>query len=119
MSLRGRGGVAAWCRLVSCGTDRHQLRRQLRQEYRYSASTNDGRAVSYKNWQSGEEVQYTYDTLASLTLAETLGPDWGQSFSYDGWGNLLSKGVTKGSAPVMKRHGGPGHQSAGGLGDDV
>ena len=28
-------------------------------------------------------------------------PDWGQSFGYDGWGNLLSKSVTKGSAPVM------------------
>jgi RHS repeat-associated protein len=73
----------------------------LRHEYRYSASANDGRAVSYKNWQSGEDVQYTYDSLARLTKAETLGPDWGQSFGYDGWGNLLSKSVTKGSAPVM------------------
>ncbi len=46
-------------------------------------------------------MRYTYDSLARLTKAETLGPDWGQSFGYDGWGNLLSKGVTKGSAPVM------------------
>ena len=46
-------------------------------------------------------MQYTYDTLARLTLAETVGPQWGQSFSYDGWGNLLSKGVTKGAVPVM------------------
>ncbi len=30
-----------------------------------------------------------------------MGPEWGQSFTYDGFGNLLSKGVTKGSAPVM------------------
>ncbi len=57
--------------------------------------------MSCKNWQSGEDVQYTYDSLARLTKAETLGPDWGQSFGYDGWGNLLSKSVTKGSAPVM------------------
>ena len=91
----------------------------LRHEYRYSASANDGRAVSYKNWQSGEDVQYTYDSLARLTKAETLGPDWGQSFGYDGWGNLLSKSVTKGSAPVMKRHGGRGDQSVGGLRDSV
>ena len=51
--------------------------------------------------QSGEDVPYTYDSLARLTKAETVGPDWGQSFGYDGWGHLLSKSVTKGSAPVM------------------
>ena len=46
-------------------------------------------------------MQYTYDALARLTLAETVGPQWGQSFGYDRWGNLLSKGVTKGAVPVM------------------
>ena len=47
-------------------------------------------------------MQYTYDSLARLSKAETLGPDWGQSVGYDGWGNLLSKSVTKGSAPEGK-----------------
>ncbi len=53
---------------------------------------------------TGEEVKYHYDTLARLTRAETVqtgGTQWGQQFGYDGFGNLLSKTVTKGSAPVM------------------
>jgi hypothetical protein len=48
----------------------------------------------HKNWQSGEDVQCTYDSLARLAKLETLGPDSGQSFGYDGWGSLLLKGVT-------------------------
>jgi RHS repeat-associated protein len=73
----------------------------LRHEYRYSATQNDGRITSHKNWQSGEDVQYQYDSLGRLEQAQTVGPEWGQSFGYDGWGNLLSKSVTKGSAPAM------------------
>ena len=45
----------------------------LRHEYRYSATANDGRITSYKNWQSGEDVQYQYDTLGRLTSAATKG----------------------------------------------
>jgi YD repeat-containing protein len=49
----------------------------------------------------GEEVTYQYDTLNRLISAQTTGPDWGQSFGYDGFGNLLSQTVTKGSAPSL------------------
>jgi YD repeat-containing protein len=70
-------------------------------EYRYSATANDGRITSYKNWQSGEDVEYQYDSLGRLSLAQTVGPQWGQAFSYDGFGNLVGKAVTKGSAPVL------------------
>jgi YD repeat-containing protein len=73
----------------------------LRHEYRYSATANDGRITSYKNWQSGEDVEYQYDSLGRLSLAQTVGPQWGQAFSYDGFGNLVGKAVTKGSAPVL------------------
>ncbi len=73
-------------------------------EYRYSATANDGRIVSQRNHLTGEDVQYQYDTLARLSRAETMqtgGTQWGQQFGYDGFGNLLSKAVTKGLAPMM------------------
>jgi RHS repeat-associated protein len=70
-------------------------------EYRYSATQNDGRITQMKNWKSGEEVTYQYDALQRLMSAATTGPEWGLSFSYDGFGNRTGQNVTKGSAPVM------------------
>jgi YD repeat-containing protein len=40
---------------------------------------------------SDEEVTYQYDSLNRLISAQTTGPEWGQSFGYDGFGNLLSQ----------------------------
>jgi hypothetical protein len=68
-------------------------------EYRYSA--NNGRITQMKNWKSGEEVSYQYDELQRLISAVTTGPEWGLSFSYDGFGNRLNQSVTKGSAPTV------------------
>jgi YD repeat-containing protein len=70
-------------------------------EYRFSATQNDGRLTQRKDWVSGEEIAYQYDSLNRLILAQTTGPEWGQSFGYDGFGNLLSQTVTKGSAPSL------------------
>jgi RHS repeat-associated protein len=70
-------------------------------EYRYSATANDGRISSQNDWVSGEEVVYQYDLLKRLIRAESVGPEWGQSFTYDGWGNMRAMNVVKGSAPVM------------------
>jgi RHS repeat-associated protein len=43
-----------------------------------------------------------YDELGRLTRAETVANDWGQAFSYDGFGNLFAKAATKGSGvPTM------------------
>jgi YD repeat-containing protein len=50
---------------------------------------------------TGEDVQYTHDSLQRLVRAETTGPQWGNAYAYDGFGNLLTKTVTKGSAPMM------------------
>jgi len=33
--------------------------------------------------------------------AETVGSQWGQSYTLDGFGNLTAQTVTKGSAPAM------------------
>ena len=54
-----------------------------------------------KDWVLGEEVNYSYDSLARLSAAWTTEPEWGQAYSYDGWGNLTGKSVTKGSAPTF------------------
>ena len=49
---------------------------------------------------SGETVTYTYDSLNRLASAGS-GSTWGDSYSYDGFGNLTAKTVTAGSAPTL------------------
>ena len=57
---------------------------------------DDGRITQRKDWLSGEEVEYQYDSLLRLSSSATTGAGgWGQSFGYDGFGNLLSETVTK------------------------
>jgi RHS repeat-associated protein len=49
-------------------------------------------------------VSYTYDSLNRLIAASTSGTggvQWGNSYSYDGFGNLTGKTVTKGTAPTL------------------
>jgi len=71
-------------------------------EYGYDTTGhNNGQIGSMKDWMSGEEVVHTYDTLSRLTRAETVGGQWGQSYTMDGFGNLTAQTVTKGSAPAM------------------
>ncbi len=69
-------------------------------EYRYSPTQNNGQTSQSKDYVTGEEVTYTYDSLSRLISAVTTGPEWGISLSYDGFGNRTSQTVTKGSAPV-------------------
>ncbi|WP_031496577.1 RHS repeat-associated core domain-containing protein [Bryobacter aggregatus] len=70
-------------------------------EYRFSATANDGKIVSQKNWLTGEDVTYQYDELERLiSAATTNNTSWGLSFSYDGFGNRLAQSVTQGTGPV-------------------
>jgi RHS repeat-associated protein len=69
--------------------------------YTYSATQNDGRITQMTDAISGETVQYQYDSLKRLTSAATVGEQWGQSFEYDGFGNLLSQIPTKGQTPPL------------------
>jgi YD repeat-containing protein len=64
-------------------------------------SVNTGQLWQMKDWITGEEVTYSYDELGRLAAAQTTGPEWGQSFGYDGFGNLVSQTVTKGTAPAL------------------
>jgi YD repeat-containing protein len=73
-------------------------------EYRYSATQNDGRITSRKEYISGEDITYQYDSLQRLLSAATThtggtAPQWGQSLTYDGFGNMTGQTVTAGSAP--------------------
>ena len=74
---------------------------QVNLEYRYSSSQNNGQIYQSKDWISGQEANYTYDALGQLTAASTTGPDWGLSFTYDGFGNRTTQSVTKGSGPTV------------------
>ncbi|MBL0155556.1 MAG: hypothetical protein IPP47_00320 [Bryobacterales bacterium] len=69
-------------------------------EYRFSPTANDGRITQRKDWVSGEEVSYLYDQLGRLTSAVTTGPEYGLSFSYDGFGNKTQQTLTKGTGPT-------------------
>jgi RHS repeat-associated protein len=71
-------------------------------ECSYSTTGQNNGQISKSNDRiTGEEVSYAYDSLNRLISAVTTGPEWGLSFSYDGFGNKTAQTVTKGSGPVM------------------
>jgi len=59
-------------------------------QYNYSATLNNGRIVSSNDYVTGENVSYTYDALNRLTVA-SAGSMWGETYTYDGFGNLTGK----------------------------
>ena len=66
----------------------------------YMAGQNNGQIASMTNAISGGTVNYLYDSLKRLSSA-TAG-SWGESFVYDGFGNLLQKNATAGSPPAIQ-----------------
>jgi RHS repeat-associated protein len=70
-------------------------------EDRYPAKQNNGLITQMKDWVSGEEVTCQHDALNRLVSAETTGAGWGQTYGYDGFGNLVAQTVTKGTAPSL------------------
>ncbi len=66
-------------------------------EYIFSMGANNSRITASIDHISGDQVNYTYDTLQRLTHAETVSSAWGQTYTFDGFGNLTAKSVTKGS----------------------
>jgi RHS repeat-associated protein len=69
-------------------------------QYVYPAGQNNGRVSQTIDGVTGETVSYTYDGLNRLSTAQTADSSWGQAYTYDGWGNLSGKTVTKGTAPT-------------------
>ena len=66
-------------------------------EYRFAAGQNNGRITQMKDWVSGEEATYSYDTLNRLIQAVTTGPEYGLNWAYDGFGNLTTQQLFKGT----------------------
>lgn len=72
----------------------------INKTYTYPTGANIGKISTQTDAISGEVVQYTYDSLNRLlTASTTAGPTpWGQSHTYDSFGNLTAETVTQGSA---------------------
>ena len=68
--------------------------------YNYSSTQNNGKITSQTDNITGEQVVYAYDSLNRLASAGATSSSWGQSYGYDGFGNLASQTVTAGSAPA-------------------
>jgi RHS repeat-associated protein len=60
-------------------------------QYNYTAGANNRRITSSTDGILNETVNYTYDTLNRLVGATATNGAWGQSFAYDGFGNLTYK----------------------------
>ena len=69
--------------------------------YNYSATQNNGKITSQADNLSGEQVVYAYDALNRLASAGATSNAWGQSYAYDGFGNLTNETVTAGTAPSL------------------
>jgi RHS repeat-associated protein len=54
--------------------------------YNYSSTNNNGQITSSKNNVTNETVTYQYDALKRLVEADGL--KWGETYTYDGYGNL-------------------------------
>jgi YD repeat-containing protein len=66
--------------------------------YVYSATQNNGRIMQAVGSGLGT-VSYAYDSLNRLTTASSS--TWGDTYNYDGFGNLTDKTVTAGSGPAL------------------
>jgi RHS repeat-associated protein len=77
----------------------------LDMQYGYPSAQNDGRVSNTVENITRETVNYTYDTLNRLTAAtsggSTIGGPWGETYTYDGFGNLTDKTPTAGSPPAL------------------
>ncbi len=73
----------------------------LNVSYNYSSTQNNGKVASQTDHMSGEQVVYAYDALNRLASAGATNSSWGQSYAYDGFGNLLDQTVTAGTAPSL------------------
>ena len=78
-------------RLTTTGTGGIDL------QYSYSATQNNGKIMQTQDNITGEQISYTYDAL--LRLASATATDWGQSYTYDGFGSLTDQTLTQGSGP--------------------
>jgi RHS repeat-associated protein len=66
-------------------------------EYVFPTGVNNGQISASIDHISGQQVNYTYDSLKRLSTAGTAAAGWGQAYTYDGFGNTTAATVTQGS----------------------
>jgi YD repeat-containing protein len=73
---------------------------QINMTYTYSPGSNNGQTASSVDAVSGETITYKYDALKRLSSATAQ--NWGETYTYDGYGNLtqMSPSGTAG-APAL------------------
>ena len=69
--------------------------------YNFPTGTNNGKISSAYNAVTGETITYQYDSLNRL--ASAAGNGWGDTYGFDGFGNLLTKTPTAGPAPTLSQ----------------
>ncbi|HEV3333839.1 MAG TPA: RHS repeat-associated core domain-containing protein [Bryobacteraceae bacterium] len=72
----------------------------LDMSYVYNAGQNNGQIAQSIDHVLNETVNYTYDPLKRLATAQATSGAWGQTFTYDGFGNLTATAGT-GAAPSL------------------
>ena len=69
--------------------------------YNYSATQNNGQIASSVDSVKSETIDYQYDLLKRLSSATATSGAWGESYVYDGYGNLTQMNPTAGAPPSM------------------
>ena len=85
-------------------------------EYVFPTGQNNGEISASIDHISGQQVNYTYDSLKRLSTAGTSAAGWGQAYTYDGFGNLTAATVTQGSGVNFAQAYDPGTNHAVGNG---
>jgi RHS repeat-associated protein len=66
-------------------------------DFGQAGSSDNGTVQSIKNCRDNNRTQnFQYDSLNRVTQASTTGPNWGETFTIDAWGNLTNKGPVSG-----------------------
>jgi RHS repeat-associated protein len=65
-------------------------------QFTFAAGQDNGQISQYRDTASGQTITYQYDSLKRLISASAAAgtgvAPWGQTFQYDGFGNLTAKG---------------------------
>jgi RHS repeat-associated protein len=90
-----------------------------------SAPKNNGNVVTIQNNRDNNRTQnFTYDALNRVATGYSSGPNWGETFTIDAWGNLTNRGPVTGkttyeplstSATTLNRLTGFGYDAAGNM----
>jgi RHS repeat-associated protein len=81
--------------LISASTSAHTI---FSLGYAYGPTgQNNGNVSTITNNRDGNRTQnFSYDSLNRITQAYTNGPNWGETYTIDAWGNLTNRGPVSG-----------------------